>query len=82
MNQRGMGSAKTFDDGHKPIRHQPWRNPAVRVHSLGRTMKATLPCLPKLHTQKQCANYGLHCILKIGNQLDWQQREGLPCLSA
>ena len=42
LNQRGMGVPKPFDNNHKPICYQPWRDPTVRVHPHSCAIKTLL----------------------------------------
>jgi len=82
LPQGGVATAKPLDDGYQPAGNQPWRHQAFWIHRLGCAIKALLPRLPTLHPQKQRPDHRTYRVLKVWDQLDGQQREGLTTLTA
>jgi hypothetical protein len=70
-----MGTPKTTNNAIQPTENQIGGQHTFRIYLNRCTKKALLPPLPPSKTQKQGPNYRSYRVLKIGNQLDRQQRK-------
>ena len=80
--QYPMGTPKPTDNHCQPAGYQVRGDETVRIHLNRSPVETPLPHLPVLNTQKQGPDNGTNRVLKVGNQLDRQQRKGSAASSA
>lgn len=80
--QNRMPTAKPSKHCHQPAGNQPWGYLTVRIHRHHGAPKAPLAHLPISKTKQNRPNHRTHGVLKVGNQLDRQQRKSQPAPSA
>jgi hypothetical protein len=80
LSQYSMGTPQPEHNYPQPVSNQPWSQEAVRIHGYRGSMKAFLARLLALQAQAQSLDGGIHSVLKVGNQLDRQDREGFLLL--
>ena len=77
-----MGTPQPTGNDGQPADNQVCGHQTVRFHGNRCPIETPVPLLPVLITQKQGSDHSPHCVLKIRNQLNRQQREGGLSLSA
>jgi hypothetical protein len=80
--QHRMGAAKPPENHFEPVDNQVRGHVAIRIYRYRCTKEATLASLPASITQKESPYHCAHRVLKVGNQLNREQRKGLPTPSA
>jgi len=74
--QHRMGTSKPTKHHRQPAGNEPRGNQTIRINLHRGPMKAPLSPLPALDAQEQGSCHGVHGVLKVGDQLAWQQGEG------
>jgi hypothetical protein len=82
LSQHRMGAAKPPEHHLEPADKQVRAHVAVRVHRHRCAKEALSASLPGSIPQKQRPDHRAHRVLKIGNQLNGEQRKGFPTSSA
>jgi len=81
-HQFGMAAPESGHNHHQPTKYEPRRHSALRVYRYLCPIKADLTRLPTGNAQKQGPDDCADRVLKIGDQLDGQQRKGTSTLLA
>ena len=79
-HQFGMAASEPSYGHHEPTKNEPCRHAAVRIYRYLRTTETGFTHLPTGNTQKERPDDCVDRVLKIGDQLDGQQRKGASIL--
>jgi hypothetical protein len=72
-----MGTLKAPDHHSQPAGHEPGGDKALRVHLQAGSPEPGLPDLTAPEPQEQGADYCVHRVLVVGDELDGKERKGL-----
>jgi hypothetical protein len=81
-HQFGMAAPEPGHNHHQPTKNEPRRHVALRVYRYLCSTKTCVTRLPTGNAQQEGPDDCVDCILKIGDQLDGQQRKGAFMLLA
>lgn len=80
-NEFGMAAPKPFYRHHQPTANKPRRNVALWIYGPFRPIVPPFTHLPVQNATQKGSNHCVDGVLKIGNQLNGQQRKSAPFLS-